>query len=111
MRQSLLNLSPFSLTKLIFISYINFCPRGLLSSRGLIFPFDFPWEEYENKGAFESDREHFNSKWKFDPGIIYKDWSGKSITIERDDISLKDLTICATGLFGQILCPIGCNYF
>lgn len=32
-----------------------------------------------------------------------EDWSGKSITIERDDTSLKDPTIAATGLFGQIL--------
>lgn len=32
-----------------------------------------------------------------------EDWSGKSITIERDDIGMKDPTICASGLFGQIL--------
>jgi hypothetical protein len=32
-----------------------------------------------------------------------EDWSGKSITIEREDANLKDPTICATGLFGQIL--------
>jgi hypothetical protein len=32
-----------------------------------------------------------------------EDWSGKSITIDRDDVSLKDPTIAATGLFGQIL--------
>lgn len=31
------------------------------------------------------------------------DWSGKSITVERDDVGLKDPTIAATGLFGQIL--------
>lgn len=31
------------------------------------------------------------------------DWSGKQITIERSDISLKDPTITATGLFGAIL--------
>lgn len=32
-----------------------------------------------------------------------EDWSGKSITIERPDVGLKDPTIAATGLFGQIL--------
>ena len=32
-----------------------------------------------------------------------EDWSGNQITIERSDNSLKDPTICATGLFGQIL--------
>lgn len=32
-----------------------------------------------------------------------EDWSGNSITIERDDIGIKDPTITATGLFGQIL--------
>jgi len=32
-----------------------------------------------------------------------EDWSGKSITIEREDIGMKDPTVYATGLFGQIL--------
>ena len=32
-----------------------------------------------------------------------EDWSGKQITIAREDQTLKDPTICATGLFGQIL--------
>lgn len=32
-----------------------------------------------------------------------EDWSGKSITIDRPDVGMKDPTICATGLFGQIL--------
>ncbi len=32
-----------------------------------------------------------------------EDWSGKSITIEREDVGMKDPTITATGLFGQIL--------
>lgn len=31
------------------------------------------------------------------------DWTGSSITIERDNVNLKDPTIAATGLFGQIL--------
>lgn len=32
-----------------------------------------------------------------------EDWTGKSITIEREDVGMKDPTIAATGLFGQIL--------
>jgi hypothetical protein len=32
-----------------------------------------------------------------------EDWSGKSITIEREDNGLKDPTLIATGVFGQIL--------
>lgn len=32
-----------------------------------------------------------------------EDWTGKSITIEREDTGMKDPTIAATGLFGQIL--------
>lgn len=32
-----------------------------------------------------------------------EDWSGKSITIDRSDVGMKDPTIWATGLFGQIL--------
>ena len=32
-----------------------------------------------------------------------ENWSGTSITIKRDDHALKDPTIAATGLFGQIL--------
>ncbi len=32
-----------------------------------------------------------------------EDWSGKQITVKRDDTTLKDPTITATGLFGQIL--------
>lgn len=32
-----------------------------------------------------------------------EDWSGRSITIEREDSGLKDPTLFATGLFGQIL--------
>jgi len=34
---------------------------------------------------------------------ITEDWSGSSITIEREDVGMKDPTIAATGLFGQIL--------
>jgi hypothetical protein len=32
-----------------------------------------------------------------------EDWSGRQITVNRDDTTLKDPTITATGLFGQIL--------
>ena len=32
-----------------------------------------------------------------------EDWSGSSITIDREDVGMKDPTIAATGLFGQIL--------
>ncbi len=32
-----------------------------------------------------------------------QDWTGKSITIERNNMRLKDPTIASTGLFGQIL--------
>lgn len=32
-----------------------------------------------------------------------EDWSGSSITIDREDVGIKDPTIAATGLFGQIL--------
>lgn len=34
---------------------------------------------------------------------MQQDWSGNSITIERETIDMKDPTIAATGLFGQIL--------
>lgn len=34
---------------------------------------------------------------------MQEDWSGSSITIEREDVGIKDPTIAATGLFGQIL--------
>jgi hypothetical protein len=54
----------------------NFVP--IASQKILIFPFDFPWEDYEDRGQFEADREYFNNKWKFDPGLVYKDWSGKT---------------------------------
>jgi hypothetical protein len=41
---------------------------------------------------------------KLRPGKnITEDWSGSSMTIERDDINLKDPTINAVGLFGSIL--------
>jgi hypothetical protein len=32
-----------------------------------------------------------------------KDWSGNSLTIQREDLKLRDPTICAIGVFGSIL--------
>jgi len=52
----------------------------ITTQRVVIFPFDFPWEDYEGRGEFEADREYFNGKWRFDPGIYYKDWSGATRT-------------------------------
>ena len=43
-----------------------------------IFPFDFPWNEYEKRKEFEADKQYFIKKWSFDPGLNYKDPSGKS---------------------------------
>lgn len=43
-----------------------------------IFPFDFPWNDYEQKAEFEADRAHFTEKWHFDPGILYQDTRGAS---------------------------------
>lgn len=48
----------------------------IASQRVPIFPFDFPWNEYESKATFEEDRAYFISKWRFDPGINYKDTRG-----------------------------------
>lgn len=48
---------------------------AITSQRVPIFPFDFPWVEYESKEDFEFDRQHFISKWKFDPGMKYENES------------------------------------
>lgn len=48
------------------------------SQRIPIFPFDFPWKNYETRQTFEADKQHFISKWTFDPGLIYKDPEGNS---------------------------------
>lgn len=50
----------------------------IASQRIPIFPFDFPWNNYEKKEQFDADREYFNKKWRFDPGLIYKDPRGAS---------------------------------
>lgn len=45
---------------------------GVISSQRVpIFPFDFNWKNYESKEDFDQDREHFNKKWSFDPGLKY----------------------------------------
>lgn len=49
----------------------------ITSQRVPIFPFDFPWLDYETKPEFESDKAYFNQKWRFDPGLTYKDPRGK----------------------------------
>jgi len=36
-----------------------------------IFPFDFPWTDYETKEMFEADRAFFVHKFGFDPGLTY----------------------------------------
>lgn len=46
------------------------------SQRVPIFPFDFPWNEYEKKEDFDGDKQYFSKKWRFDPGLIYKDPRG-----------------------------------
>lgn len=48
----------------------------IASQRIPIFPLDFPWNDYEQKGEFEADRAHFTAKWQFDPGILYQDTRG-----------------------------------
>lgn len=41
-----------------------------------IFPFDFPWKDYETKEQFDGDKETFKTKWGFDPGLEYADPTG-----------------------------------
>lgn len=41
-----------------------------------MFPFDFPWNDYEPKEAFDADTEIFSSKWRFGPGVSYSDTRG-----------------------------------
>jgi hypothetical protein len=48
----------------------------IASQRIPIFPFDFPWSDYETRESFEADRAHFAAKWRFDPGINYADPRG-----------------------------------
>ena len=52
--------------------------EAITSQRIPIFPFDFPWEDYETKEQFEEDKQRFIGKWRFDPGIYYEDPSGVS---------------------------------
>lgn len=50
----------------------------IASERVPIFPFDFPWSDYETKEQFEEDRAYYSHKWRFDPGINYQDTRGVS---------------------------------
>lgn len=43
----------------------------ITTQRVPIFPFDVDWAELESSADFEADRQHFISKWRFDPGIQY----------------------------------------
>lgn len=46
---------------------------GVISSQRIpVFPFDFPWTNYESKEQFDEDQAYFNQKWHFDPGLKYK---------------------------------------
>lgn len=51
---------------------------AITSSRVPIFPFDFPWSDYESKTEFNADRQRFAGKWRFDPGIVFEDPGGKT---------------------------------
>ena len=43
----------------------------ITSQRLPIFPFDFPWTNYETKEQFDADRQHFIKKWGFDIDAKY----------------------------------------
>lgn len=43
-----------------------------------IFPFDFPWSNYETKEQFDEDKEKFAKKWGFNAGIDYEDPTGEN---------------------------------
>jgi hypothetical protein len=46
---------------------------GVITSQQIpIFPFDFPWTDYETEEMFEHDKTHFMNKWSFDPGLRYE---------------------------------------
>lgn len=51
---------------------------SVTSDRIPIFPFDFPWSDYETTEEFEFDRAKFSSKWRFDPGLVFEDPGGKT---------------------------------
>lgn len=51
---------------------------AITSQRIPIFPFDFPWQNYEQREKFEADKQYFIGKWTFDPGINYQDTRGVS---------------------------------
>lgn len=46
---------------------------SVISSQQIpLFPFDFPWKDYETEDMFQQDRLHFVGKWGFDPDISYE---------------------------------------
>lgn len=42
---------------------------AITTQRVPVFPFDFPWKQYESKAQHDADRQHFVDKWHFDPGV------------------------------------------
>ncbi len=50
--------------------------EAITSQRIPIFPFDFPWSDYEKEEDFEADRKRFIGKWTYDPGLKYIDPEG-----------------------------------
>lgn len=42
---------------------------AITTQRVPIFPFDFPWKQYESEEQYQSDRERFVQKWGFDPSV------------------------------------------
>lgn len=46
---------------------------SVISSQQIpVFPFDFPWKDYEKSEMYDADRAYFIKKWGFDPGINYE---------------------------------------
>jgi hypothetical protein len=43
------------------------------SQRIPIFPFDFPWTNYETRQDFAADEVRFQRKWHFNPGLKHRD--------------------------------------
>lgn len=43
----------------------------ITSQRIPIFPFDFPWAQFERAADFAEDKQKFSTMWQFDPGYTY----------------------------------------
>lgn len=52
--------------------------EAIASQRIPIFPFDFPWNDYEKKEDFDVDEQYFIKKWGFNPGLRYEDPKGNT---------------------------------